>query len=227
MIPLRDINPRYTTPFVNVAIIAVNSIVWLYQVSLGPVIGERFIFTLGLVPARIDVALTAHAVPLGAAFLPFITSMFLHGGWLHVIGNMWFLWVFGDNIEDRLGHSLYFLFYLACGLGAGVIHTLLNWGSTIPTVGASGAISGVMGAYFVMFPRSKIVTLVPLIIFWFTVQIPAWFFVGFWIVLQFLGGLGSMGAKAQGGTAFWAHVGGFVVGFVLAKAFQGSRRIVY
>jgi hypothetical protein len=116
---------------------------------------------------------------------------------------------------------------MVCGLGAGAIHTMLNWGSNIPTVGASGAISGVMGAYVVMYPRSKIVTLVPLIIFWFTVQIPAWFFVGFWIVLQFLGGLGSLGGRTQGGTAFWAHVGGFVVGLVLAKAFQSSRRTVY
>lgn len=223
MIPLRDINPRYTTPIINILIILLNSLVWLYQVSLGPVNGERFIFALGLVPARIDIALTTHAVPLGAAFMPFITSMFLHGGWLHVIGNMWFLWVFGDNIEDRMGHSLYFLFYVACGLGAGAIHTMLNWGSTIPTVGASGAISGVMGAYLVMFPRSKIVTLIPLIFFWFTVQISAMFFVGYWIILQFLGGLSSLGARSQGGTAFWAHVGGFVVGFVLAKLYQSSR----
>jgi len=226
MIPLRDINPRYTTPFVSIAIIALNSLVWLYQVSLGADGGERFIFSLGLVPARIDALLTTHAVNLGGALMPLVTSIFLHGGWMHVIGNMWFLWVFGDNIEDRMGHSIYFLFYLACGLGAGLIHTAFNWGSSVPTVGASGAISGVMGAYFVFFPRSKIVTLVPLLVVFFTVQIPAMFFVGYWIVIQFVGGLGSMRTHAQGGVAFWAHIGGFAVGFVLAKLLQ-PRRVSY
>jgi membrane associated rhomboid family serine protease len=223
MIPLRDINPRLTTPFVNILLIVMNSLVWFYQVSLGPAVGERFILTMGLVPARIDAMLTTHAVSLGGALVPLFTSMFLHGGWLHVIGNMWFLWVFGDNIEDRLGHATYLLFYLACGLGAGLIHTMLNWGSMVPTVGASGAISGVMGAYLVMFPRSKIVTLVPLIFFWFTVQISALFFVGFWIVLQFIGGLGALGMRSQSGTAFWAHVGGFVVGVVLANMVRPPR----
>ena len=227
MIPLRDINPRITTPYINILLIIVNSLVWLYQVSLGPELGERFIFTMGLVPARIDVALTTHAVSLGGALVPLFTSMFLHGGWLHVIGNMWFLWVFGDNIEDRLGHTTYLLFYVACGLGAGLIHTMLNWGSMVPTVGASGAISGVMGAYLVMFPHSQIVTLVPLIVFWFTVRIRAMFFVGFWIVLQFIGGLEALGMRSQGGTAFWAHVGGFAVGFILAKLVPPPRQAFY
>ena len=226
MIPVRDINPRYTTPFVNIAIIALNSLVWLYQVSLGADGGERFIFTLGLGPARIDALLTAHAVNLGGALMPLVTSMFLHGGWMHAIGNMWFLWVFGDNIEDRMGHSIYFLFYLACGLGAGLVHTAFNRGSSVPTVGASGAISGVMGAYFVFFPRSKIVTLVPLLVVFFTVQIPAMFFVGYWILLQFVGGLGAMSMHSKGGTAWWAHIGGFAVGFVLAKLLQ-PRRMSY
>jgi hypothetical protein len=142
--------------------------------------------------------------------------MFLHGGWMHIIGNMWFLWIFGDNVEDRFGHALYFLFYIACGLAAGLTHALLNWGSTIPTVGASGAISGVLGAYMVFFPRSRIVTLVPLIFFWFTVQLPAFFFVGYWIVLQFLGGL-TQSSRSTGGTAWFAHIGGFALGFILAK----------
>jgi membrane associated rhomboid family serine protease len=224
MIPLRDINPRSTTPYINIAIIALTSLVWLYQVSLGADGGERFIFTLGLVPARIDALLTTHAVNLGGALMPLVTSMFLHGGWMHAIGNMWFLWVFGDNIEDRLGHTAYLLFYVACGLGAGLVHTLLNWGSMVPTVGASGAISGVMGAYVVMFPRSKIVTLVPLIFFWFTVQISAMFFVGYWILLQFVGGLGAMTMHSRGGVAWWAHIGGFAVGFVLAKLIQPRRQ---
>jgi membrane associated rhomboid family serine protease len=220
MIPLRDINPRYTTPYVNILLIVMNSLVWLYQVSLGQVAGERFIFALGLVPGRIDAVLTNHAVNLGGALMPLLTSMFLHGGWMHVIGNMWFLWVFGDNIEDRLGHAGFFLFYVACGLGAGVLHTLFNWGSMVPTIGASGAISGILGAYFVFFPRTKIVTLVPLIFFFFTVQLPTVFFVGYWILIQFVGGLNAMSRHSAGGTAWWAHVGGFVLGFILAKMLQ-------
>lgn len=226
MIPLRDINPRYSTPWVTIAIIVVNSLVWLYQVSLGQAGGERFIFTLGLVPARIDAVFTTHAVSLGNALMPLVTSIFLHAGWMHVIGNMWFLWVFGDNVEDRFGHAAYFLFYVACGLGAGLIHTAFNWGSSVPTVGASGAISGVLGAYFVMFPRSKIITLVPLIFFWFTVQIPAMFFVGYWILLQFVGGLGALSMHSRGGVAWWAHIGGFALGFVLAKLLC-PRRVSY
>ncbi|MCL4523006.1 MAG: rhomboid family intramembrane serine protease [Acidobacteria bacterium] len=226
MIPLRDINPRSSTPFVVMAVIALNTLVWFYQVSLGQVAGEQFIFTLGLVPARIDDIFTTHAVSVGGALMPLVTSMFLHGGWMHVIGNMWFLWVFGDNVEDRFGHDKFFLFYVACGLGAGLIHTAFNWGSSVPTVGASGAISGVMGAYFVMFPRSKIVTLVPLLVVFFTVQIPAMFFVGYWIVIQFVGGLSSMRTHAQGGVAFWAHIGGFAIGFILAKIMQ-PRRVAY
>ena len=226
MIPLRDINPRSSTPFITIALIALNALVWFYQVSLGPAAGEQFIFSLGLVPARIDAVFTTHAVGLGDALRPLVTSMFLHGGWMHVIGNMWFLWVFGDNVEDRLGHATYFLFYVACGLAAGLLHTVLNWGSTVPTVGASGAISGVLGAYLVLFPRSRIVTLVPLVFFWFTVQLPAIFFLGYWIVLQFLGGF-AQDPRATGGTAWWAHIGGFALGFVLAKMLAPRPRLPY
>ncbi len=227
MIPLKDLNPRYSTPFVTVLLIIVNSLVWLYQFSLGPVVGERFIFALGLIPARFDAALTTHAVSLGDAFIPLVTSMFLHGGWMHVIGNMWFLWIFGDNVEDRLGHAVYFLFYIACGLAAGLAHALLNWGSTVPTVGASGAISGVLGAYMVFFPRSRIVTLVPLIFFFFTVQLPAVFFLGYWIVLQFLGGFLTQNPRATGGTAWFAHIGGFALGFILAKLLAPRQQSPY
>src|SRR5574341_476891 len=217
MIQLRDLNPRYTTPFVTVFIIIVNTLVWFYQVSLGPAVGERFIFALGLIPARFDLALTSHVGSLGDAALPLVTSMFLHGGWMHIIGNMWFLWIFGDNVEDRRGNFVYLVVYIACGLAAGIVHTILNWGSQIPTVGASGAISGVLGAYMVFYPRSRIVTLVPLIFFFFTVQLAAYFFLGYWIVLQFLGGFLTQNPKATGGTAWFAHIGGFALGFILAK----------
>ena len=194
---------------------------FLYQVSLGPRAGQALAYTYGMIPARVPVALTTHVVTLGQAFLPLLSSIFLHGGWLHLIGNMWFLWVFGDNIEDRLGHFTYLLFYLVCGVGAGVVHTLANLGSTVPAVGASGAISGVMGAYIVLFPTSRVITLVPLLFIFFTVQLPAVVILGYWFLIQFLSGVGSLGASSEGGVAFWAHIGGFVLGAVLVL---GKRR---
>jgi membrane associated rhomboid family serine protease len=141
--------------------------------------------------------------------------MFLHGGILHLLGNMLFLWVFGSSVEDRLGHLSYLLFYFLCGLGAGITHIVANWGSALPSIGASGAISGVMGAYIVLFPFSRILTLVPLLIFFFTVRIPALTMLGYWFGIQFLSGLSTLGEANQGGTAWWAHIGGFVMGAVL------------
>jgi membrane associated rhomboid family serine protease len=226
MIPLRDVNPRHTTPFVTVALVLANAAVWFYQVSLPPWAEERFVFALGMVPARLQVALSSPELTLSAALLPLFTSMFLHGSWMHIIGNMWFLWVFGDNIEDRLGHFRYLLFYLVCGIGAGLAHTLFSLNSTVPAVGASGAISGVMGAYFLFFPRSRVVTLVPLFIVFFTVQLPAVFILGYWFVIQLLSGVGSLGQRASGGTAWWAHIGGFVLGIALARRFTPRRKAV-
>jgi membrane associated rhomboid family serine protease len=225
MIPLRDINPRHSTPFVTVALVLANAAVWFYQVSLPAWAEERFVFALGMVPARLQMALTSPEVTLSAALMPLFTSMFLHGSWMHIIGNMWFLWVFGDNIEDRLGHFRYLMFYLVCGLGAGLAHTLFSWNSAVPAVGASGAISGVMGAYILFFPRSRVVTLVPLFVIFFTVQLPAVFILGYWFVIQFLSGVGSLGQRASGGTAWWAHIGGFVLGFILVKLFTPPRRV--
>ena len=141
--------------------------------------------------------------------------MFLHGGILHLLGNMLFLWVFGSSVEDRLGHLSYLFFYLLCGLGAGVTHILANWGSSVPSIGASGAISGIMGAYIVLFPFSRILTLVPLLFFFFTVRIPALLMIGYWFAIQFLSGLSSLGEANQGGVAWWAHIGGFVMGAIL------------
>jgi membrane associated rhomboid family serine protease len=153
--------------------------------------------------------------------------MFLHGGWLHLLGNMWFLWVFGDNIEDRLGHLRYLVFYLATGLGAGLAHALLNLSSTIPAVGASGAISGVLGAYFVLFPHSRVITLVPLLFFFFTVRLPAVIILGYWFAIQFISGLGAVALPGSGGVAWWAHIGGFVLGAVLVRMFRPRRRPVF
>ena len=221
MIPLRDLTPRSSVPFMTVLIILANVGIFLFQVSLGPRTGQALAYTFGMVPARIPLAFATDQVTLVQAFLPLLTSMFLHSGWFHLIGNMWFLWVFGDNIEDRLGHLNYVLFYLVCGIGAAVVHSVANIASTVPAVGASGAISGVMGAYIVLFPGSRVLTLVPLLFFFFTVQLPAVVFLGYWFLIQFVSGVGSLGLHTQGGVAFWAHIGGFVLGALLVI---GSRR---
>ncbi len=222
MIPLKDLNPRLTTPFMTLLIIVANVGVFLYQASLGQPAGQALAYVYGIIPARIPEAFTTHSVTLPQAFLPLLTSMFLHGGWFHLIGNMWFLWIFGDNIEDQFGHFGYLLFYLVCGIGAGVAHAVMNLGSSVPAVGASGAISGVMGAYMVFFPRSRVLTLVPLLFLFFTVQLPAVVVLGYWFLIQFLSGLGSLGLHTDSGVAFWAHIGGFVLGVVAAVA---SKRL--
>lgn len=215
MIPLRDTNPRSTLPVITIVLIVTNVLVFLYQFSLGPLDGRQLIYTFGMVPARIPMLLTGGDVSLGQAFAPLLSSVFLHGGWLHLIGNMWFLWIFGDNIEDRLGHFKYLLFYLTCGVGAGVIHAVVNLGSTIPAVGASGAISAVLGAYVVLFPHARITTLVPLFFVFLTLRLPALVILGYWFLIQFLSGLASVGAQTTGGVAWWAHIGGFGLGALL------------
>jgi membrane associated rhomboid family serine protease len=166
-------------------------------------------------PARIPAFLAGH-VGFEVAFLPLFTSMFLHSGLLHIAGNMLFLWIFGDNVEDYFGHLRYLLFYVVCGIGSGLLHVLFNLSSTVPALGASGAISGVMGAYLVLFPRERILTLV----FIFLIPIPAVFILGYWFLLQFLSGVNALGSGASGGVAWWAHVGGFLLGMMLT----GFRR---
>lgn len=215
MIPLRAENPRRSFAAINVLLILINVVVFLYQVSLPPRAAEALVLRFGVVPARAERMLARPAERAPAAFTSLFTSMFLHGGWLHLLGNMLFLWVFGGSVEDRLGHARYLLFYLLCGLGAGITHVVANWGSALPSIGASGAISGVMGAYIVLFPRSRILTLVPLIIFFFTVRLPAVLLLGYWFAIQFLSGLSALGATDQGGVAWWAHIGGFLLGAFL------------
>jgi membrane associated rhomboid family serine protease len=228
MIPLKDMTPRRSFPVVTLLILAANVVVFLHQVSLPPHAADVFIKTYGLVPAKISAALAGNPrITLGDALIPLFTCMFLHGGWLHIIGNMLFLWVFGGNVEDRLGPLSYLLFYLVCGIGSGVSQALFSWGSAIPSVGASGAISGILGAYIVLFPSSRILTLVPLFIFFFTARIPAIVFIGLWFLVQLLSGigyLGEAGASASGGVAWWAHIGGFVIGAFLARAVGQRRR---
>jgi membrane associated rhomboid family serine protease len=222
MIPIRDDTPRYTTPYVNYFLIGLNVLVFLFEVSLAPPTRQAFIFQFGVIPVRVLGAfgIASVSVPHPSA-IPLLTSMFLHASWLHLIGNMWVLWIFGDNIEDYLGHFPYLIFYLVSGFAASALHILLNSSSTVPSVGASGAIAGIMGAYFLLFPSARVLTLVPLIIFFTFIWLPAWIVLGYWFVLQFLSGAATSIAYSNstggGGIAFWAHVGGFVAGLVMVK----------
>lgn len=224
MIPLKDTTARRSFPFITVLLIIVNFVVFFHQIALSPAAGDAFVRVYGLVPRRVELALAGRHYSLAQAFIPFFTCMFLHGGWLHIIGNMWFLWIFGGNVEDRIGSASYLFFYLLCGLGSGISQVAFSWGSAIPSIGASGAISGVLGAYIVFFPGSRILSLVPLLVIWFFWRVPAWIFIGLWFLVQFLSGLGSLATVSSGGVAWWAHVGGFILGALLAKPFAPPRR---
>jgi membrane associated rhomboid family serine protease len=204
MIPLRDSQRSYSTPYVTILLIVCNALVFLYTVSLDPYSRNDFFTVYGMVPARLH-------------WDTLLTSMFLHGGWLHVIGNMWFLWIFGDNVEDVLGHWVYLLFYVLCGVAAALTQLMLSPDSRVPTVGASGAIAGVMGGYLVKFPHARIVTLVFLFVFVTTVEVPAALMLAFWFVMQLFSGVGTIGHSqiSQGGVAWFAHVGGFLAGILL------------
>jgi membrane associated rhomboid family serine protease len=227
MIPLKDMTPRRSTPVMTLLLIVANSIVFFYQISLPARAADVLVNHYGLIPARIEYALAGgHHVTFAQAFVPLFTCMFLHGGWLHIIGNMWFLWIFGANVEDRFGSFTYLLVYLICGIGSGISQVLFSWGSTVPSIGASGAISGVLAAYLVFFPGSRILTLIPLFIIFFTVKIPAFIFILLWFLVQILSGLGSLGAGVGtgGGVAWWAHVGGFLIGLLIAMQARGGGR---
>jgi membrane associated rhomboid family serine protease len=219
MIPLRVDILRTRAAIFNGLLILANVLAFLYELSLSPKAGQALVYTFGLTPSHTRLLFAGHGITFAQAFLPMVTSMFLHGGWMHLLGNMLFLWVFGGAVEETLGHVQYFIFYFICGIGAAVAHTVFNWGSTVPSVGASGAISGVMGAYIVLFPRARVLTLV----FIFLVPIPAVILLGWWFVLQFLGGLSTVGMRAAGGVAWWAHVGGFLMGVVLTVAARSSK----
>ena len=216
MIPIRDTIRSETYPIINYVLIALNILAFLVEQSLGRNLNE-FVFTYGLVPARYSVPQISAYFTTAQQMIAFLTFMFLHGGFFHLLGNIWFLYIFGDNVEDRLGHFRYLAFYLLCGLASGISHLFLNWTSQIPTIGASGAIAGVMGAYFILYPRAKVLTLIPIFFFIQFVEIPAFLFLGFWIFFQFL----SAAFSAQaGGIAWWAHIGGFVFGIIFLKLFQ-------
>lgn len=209
-IPLKDLNPRRGYPFVNTGLILANFAVFIYQLTLSPQAFKLFLTVNATVPARFPAWFAGH-VPFQAAFLPLLTSMFLHAGIAHILGNMLFLWIFGDNVEDFFGHAPYLFFYLVCGIGSGLLHVFFNLHSALPALGASGAISGVMGAYLILFPRSQILTLV----FVFLIPIPAVFILVGWFVMQFLSAIGTYGTITSGGVAWWAHVGGFLLGMLI------------
>ena len=214
MIPLRDIIPSRTTPVVTISIIVLNVLVFVYELSLGRAV-DAFTLYFGLVPAAFS-------------WVTVFTSMFLHGGLLHVAGNMLYLWIFGDNVEDRMGHGRFLVFYLLCGVAAALAQTITAPDSIVPMVGASGAIAGVMGAYFVLYPKSRIVTLIPLFFFFQVIEVPAILFLGIWFLMQFLSGVGSIvtavGGQPAGGVAVWAHVAGFVAGISGVIVFRRPER---
>ena len=222
MFPIRDTIPNRHVPVMTWLIILANCAVFVFQLTLSHDALAKFFYLYGMVPDRYTHFgwASQHGLP-PHDFWPFLTSLFLHGGWLHIILNMWSLWIFGDNVEDRMGPIRFLIFYLLCGLAAGFLHLVTNFNSPIPSLGASGAIAGVMGAYLVLFPFARIVTLVPIFIFPLFVEIPAFFFLIFWFVVQFLSGTASFGSRQSGGgIAFWAHVGGFVAGIALLPHFR-------
>ena len=229
MLPIKDDQPSYSTPYVTWFLIALNLLIYLFQfylqVTLEPRSYELFVREFGEVPAHLVAFLgTSHKYTLPQVVVPFFTSMFLHGSWMHVIGNMWFLYIFGDNVEDYLGHFKYLGFYLASGLIAMATQVAIYPHSNVPTVGASGAIAGVLGAYFILFPRARVLTW----FFVFVLYLPAWVVLGEWFVLQFMAGAASLSTAQMGrdvgGVAVWAHVGGFVAGVVMVKLFPERQR---
>jgi membrane associated rhomboid family serine protease len=215
MIPLRSSEPHYSRPTATLVIIAANVAVFLYELSLGMSSNSlnRFIMHYGVVPDELH-------------YSSILTSMFIHGGFLHIAGNMWFLWVFGRGVEDLLGHARYLFLYFVCGFAAAFLYILVNSNSTAPTIGASGAIAGVMGAYLIKFPRAHIVTLVFIIVFITTVDIPAAFLLLYWFAIQFFSGVGSVGySTSDGGVAWFAHVGGFIAGMLLVMVMPTQQRV--
>ncbi len=219
MFPYKDDNPTETTPFVTIGIIALNILIFLFQL-LSDVDGKRIVYAYGAIPHNIvSFESTQPIHPL----LTIFTSMFMHGGVFHLFGNMLYLWIFGNNIEDRLGHFRFILFYLFCGIVAALSHTLNAASSGVPMIGASGAVSGVLGAYILLFPMARIHTIIFLGFFVQTVQIPALIVIGFWAIIQLVNGLITQGMPSQGGIAWFAHAGGFLAGLITIKLWQPRR----
>lgn len=223
MIPLRDQNPSRSTPVVTCGLIALNAAIFFYELSLGPDLRD-FMFAWGVIPAQLMNSLQRGGEPLAWTAFSFVSSLFLHGGWAHLVGNLWYLWIFGDNVEDRFGSVRFLLFYVAAGVVASALHVISNLDSRVPTLGASGAIAGVLGAYAVMFPRARVITLVPFFPFFQVIPLPAVLVLGLWFVFQFLSGALSLGHGPGGGVAWSAHIGGFLFGVVVARLTGGLPR---
>jgi len=225
MIPLKDTIPSERYPIVTVLLILANISAFFYEISLGRHL-PQFVKFAGVVPARfLDSQLHVSQGLLGRYF-PIFTSLFLHGGWVHLLGNMLYLWVFADNIEGRLGHFKFPIFYLLCGLGASLAHIFANPTSTVPSIGASGAIAGILGAYSILYPKSTVITLVPIFFFFQIVELPAFIFLGVWFLMQFFSGMLTLGlGTAQtAGIAWWAHIGGFLSGIFFILLLKGKKQ---
>ena len=224
MIPLRDTIPSRRVALVTRAILVANIAAFVLELRQGAVL-DAFLYRFGVVPAHWIVSSPSDFLDWPRLFLTLLASQFLHGGLFHLASNMLYLWIFADNVEDRLGHARFLLLYLGSGVAAAVSQILISPRSSLPMVGASGAIAGVLGAYLLMFPSARIVTLIPLWIFWREVELPAFFFLGFWFLLQWFAGLRTLGQMADvGGVAFWAHIGGFVSGMLGVAVLRPHRR---
>lgn len=221
MFPIRDTLPSRRAPVITVALILVNIGIFIYQVTLPERHQASMAMLYGIVPARFTNPGWADDVGFpGLSLWPFVTTMFLHGGLLHLIGNMWTLWIFGDNVEDRMGSTRFLVFYLLCGIAAGITHLVTNPFSRIPAIGASGAIAGVLGAYFILFPLARVVVLIPVLFYPLLVEVPAILFGGVWFLLQVMSGTAALGRpESGGGIAWWAHIGGFAAGALLYRRF--------
>lgn len=227
MLPLRDTIRSYTFPIITWILIGLNIFIFLFEITLSDPALDRLISTFGLTPAYLHLdnpfRLLSNPLPLITLF----TSMFLHGGWFHVFSNLWTLFIFGDNVEDRMGSARFLIFYLFSGLVAGLMQAVIDPTSTIPSIGASGAIAGVLGAYFVLYPRSRVTTLVPVLVIPWFVEVPAIIFLGFWFFSQLFSGVAALGASSMGGIAWWAHIGGFVFGMIFYRLFTPKRHPAY
>lgn len=224
MIPIRDNLYRRSFPFVTLLLILANALIFFYQKTLPPRAVEHFFYQYGLVPGLITEPFIALRLGLASGLIrPFFTSIFLHANIGHLLGNMWALWIFGDNVEDHMGPFKFLLFYTLSGIGAGLIHFLTNIHSLVPTIGASGAIAGIMGAFMILYPRARIVTLLPIIFFYTIVNIPAFIYLGIWFFSQLYFGALTLGAATAGGIAWWAHIGGFIIGLFILPYFRRKK----
>ncbi len=230
MLPLRDTVRTYSFPLVNLSLIVLNLVVFLYETSLSPIELEQLFSSYGLVPAQLNFSDPLVMIAFPAPLITLLTHLFIHGGWFHFLSNVWILFIFGDNVEDRMGHARYLMFYLTGGVIAGLLQSVINTQSTIPAIGASGAIASVLGAYFVLYPRAKVLSLVFIFLIPWFVEIPALFYLGFWFIAQLFSGLRYLNlleAANMGGVAWWAHIGGFLFGVFLYRIFTPQIHPAY